>query len=111
MHLEHIYTQHAKNKSPFTKDGVFDESAFQQTRNLLGMVLLLKDKHNLSSHDEIYADKRDTYSKSNLIWNEMLVVWQSSIDMLLQIASPSRNGLWFEEKEISHGQISCHPHG
>jgi Protein of unknown function (DUF1524) len=73
MHLEHIYTQHAKNKAPFTKDGVFDESAFQQTRNLLGMVLLLTDKQNLSSHDEIYEDKRDTYSKSNLIWNEMLV--------------------------------------
>ncbi len=73
MHLEHIYTQHPKNKALFTKDGVFDESTFQQTRNLLGMVLLLKDKQNLSSNDEIYADKRDTYSKSNLIWNELLV--------------------------------------
>ncbi len=42
-------------------------AAFQQIRNLLGMVLLLKDKHNLSSNDEIYKDQCDTYSKSNLI--------------------------------------------
>ncbi len=41
----------------------------------------------------------------------LLVVWQSSIARLIQIDSPSRNGLWFAEKEISHGQISCHPHG
>ena len=41
----------------------------------------------------------------------VLVVWQSSIDRLIQIDSPSRKGLWFEEKEIPHGQISCHPDG
>lgn len=81
MHLEHIYTQHPKNKALFTDDGVFDESAFQQTRNLLGMVLLLKDKHNLSSHNDIYADKRDTYSKSRLIWNELLVGHLQDIDV------------------------------
>lgn len=81
MHLEHVYTQHAKNKALFTKDGVFDESTFQQTRNLLGMVLLLKDKHNLSSNDDVYTDKRDTYSKSNLIWNELLVGHLQDIDV------------------------------
>jgi hypothetical protein len=73
LHLEHVYTQHPKNKALFIANGVFDESAFQQTRNLLGMVLLLKDKHNLSSSDEVFFNKRDTYSKSNLIWNELLV--------------------------------------
>lgn len=80
MHLEHIYTQHAGNRALFTKNGVFDESTFQQTRNLLGMVLLLKDKADLSSNDAIYADKRDTYSKSNLIWNELLVGHLQSVD-------------------------------
>jgi hypothetical protein len=45
------------------------------------MVLLLKDKHNLSSNDDIYADKRDTYSKSNLIWNELLVGHLQDIDV------------------------------
>ena len=82
MHLEHIYTQHAKNKAIFrTQDGVFDESAFQQTRNQLGMVLLLKDKHNLSSNDDLYKDKRDTYSMSNLIWNELLVGHLQDVDV------------------------------
>ena len=37
------------------------------------VVLLLKDKLNLSSNNEIYKDKQDTYAKSNLIWNELLV--------------------------------------
>jgi len=44
------------------------------------MVLLLKDKQNLSSSDEIYEDKQDTYAKSNLIWNELLVGHMASVD-------------------------------
>ena len=73
LHLEHIYTHHDANKQLFTSDQLFDESEFQQIRNLMGMVLLLKDKQNLSSGNEIYQDKCDTYSMSNLIWNELLV--------------------------------------
>lgn len=74
MHLEHIVTQHPDNRALFTNEnGVFDEAAFGQTRNLLGMVLLLTDKQNLSSNDAIYVGKQQTYSQSNLIWNEMMV--------------------------------------
>jgi uncharacterized protein with ParB-like and HNH nuclease domain len=80
MHLEHIYTQHDANRALFTTDSHFDESAFQQKRNLLGMVLLLKDKQNLSSNNEIYADKQQTYAQSNLIWNELLVGHLPSVD-------------------------------
>jgi hypothetical protein len=40
-----------------------------------------------------------------------LVAWQSSIDRLIRIDSPSRHEWWFEEKEIPHGQNACHPHG
>jgi hypothetical protein len=80
MHLEHILTQHPKNRAMFTSNGVFDEAKFTQTRNLLGMVLLLKDKQNLSSNDEIYKDKQDTYATSNLIWNELLVGHMPSVD-------------------------------
>lgn len=80
MHLEHIYTQHDANRALFQADGHFDESFFQQTRNLLGMVLLLKDKQNLSSGDEIYEDKIETYARSNLIWNELLVGHLPSVD-------------------------------
>lgn len=70
MHLEHVYTQHEENRNLFTRDGVFDAVRFQDTRNLLGMVLLLKDKRNLSSNNEIYRDKVRTYTQSNVIWNE-----------------------------------------
>jgi hypothetical protein len=80
MHLEHIYTQHDANRALFTTNSHFDESAFQQKRNLLGMVLLLKDKQNLSSNNEIYADKQQTYTQSNLIWNELLVGHLPSVD-------------------------------
>lgn len=80
MHLEHIYTQHDANRALFTTNSHFDESAFQQKRNLLGMVLLLKDKQNLSSNNEIYADKQQTYAQSNLIWNELLVGHLPNVD-------------------------------
>jgi hypothetical protein len=78
--LSNILTQHPKNRAMFTANGAFDEAKFTQTRNQLGMVLLLKDKQNLSSNDEIYKDKQDTYAKSNLIWNELLVGHMDSID-------------------------------
>jgi uncharacterized protein with ParB-like and HNH nuclease domain len=101
MHLEHVYTQHSGNKALFTKEGVFDESNFQQIRNLLGMVLLLKDKHNLSSNDDVYAKKQDTYSKSNLIWNELLVGHLQDIDarnlppeLQLQKIDPTTDGVF-----------------
>lgn len=81
MHLEHIYTQHPVNRAIFTdKNGVFNEAVFNQTRNLLGMLLLLKDKQNLSSNNEIYRDKQMTYSQSNLIWNELLVGHLPNVD-------------------------------
>ena len=105
MHLEHIFTQHAANKALFMKDAVFDESAFQQTRNLLGMVLLLKDSHNLSSNNDVYAGKRDTYSMSNLIWNELLVGHLPDIDvrrlppeLQLQKIEPSAEGVFPHDK-------------
>jgi hypothetical protein len=81
MHLEHILTQHPKNREVFTSTGVFDEAKFNQTRNLLGMVLLLKDKQNLSSNNEIYRNKQNTYATSDLIWNEMLVGHLPSVDL------------------------------
>jgi uncharacterized protein with ParB-like and HNH nuclease domain len=81
MHLEHILTHNDKNRAAFTVNDVFDEARFTQTRNLLGMVLLLKDKQNLSSSNEIYKDKRDTYAKSNIIWNELLAGHLPSVDL------------------------------
>jgi len=81
MHLEHIYAFNDKNIDLFTdSSGLFDESLFNTTRNKLGMVLLLKDKQNLSSNNDYYSLKMDDYATSNLIWNELLVGHIDSVD-------------------------------
>lgn len=81
MQLEHIYARNDANFALFTNsDGVFDEAEFNRVRNLLGMVLLLKDTHNWSSNNDLYADKRETYSRSSLVWNELLVGHLASVD-------------------------------
>lgn len=74
MHLEHIYAFNDINKLLFTDDktGIFDDAGFEQTRNYLGLVLLLKDSQNISSNNDSYRDKLDDYSKSDIIWNELL---------------------------------------
>ncbi len=81
MHLEHIYANNDKNKKLFTDEhGIFDEAKFNTVRNKLGMVLLLKDKQNISSSNDYYSLKVDDYKTSNLIWNELLVGHMDSID-------------------------------
>lgn len=81
MHLEHVYAYNEPNIALFTDDEHgFDEQQFNTTRNRLGMVLLLKDKQNISSNNEIYKDKIETYSQSNFIWNELLVGHLHGVD-------------------------------
>jgi uncharacterized protein with ParB-like and HNH nuclease domain len=82
LHLEHIYAYNESNMDlfPGAEQG-FDEQLFTSVRNLLGMVLLLKDSQNISSSNEIYSDKIDTYSKSNFIWNELLVGHLPHVDV------------------------------
>ena len=48
-----------------------DEIVFEQERNRLGGILLLKGRDNISSNDETYADKLKTYANT-LYWNETL---------------------------------------
>jgi uncharacterized protein with ParB-like and HNH nuclease domain len=82
MHLEHIYAYNEPNMALFrTKENAFDAQQFNLVRNLLGMVLLLKDSHNLSSGNEVYKDKIETYKKSNFIWNELLAGHLPGIDL------------------------------
>ena len=45
------------------------------------MVLLLKDKQNISSSNDYYEPKMEDYATSNLIWNELLVGHLDSIDL------------------------------
>jgi hypothetical protein len=82
MHLEHIYAYNEPNMALFkTEENSFDAQQFNLVRNILGMVLLLKDSHNLSSGNEVYKDKIDTYKKSNFIWNELLVGHLHEVDL------------------------------
>jgi uncharacterized protein with ParB-like and HNH nuclease domain len=67
FHVEHILALNEENKALF--DG--DEELFEQERNRLGGILLLKGKDNQSSGKESYRDKLKTYANT-LYWNETL---------------------------------------
>lgn len=65
-HIEHILSHNDINR------GFFDsEEEFENDRNLLGGLLLLKGLDNISSGNEIYEDKLRTYSNS-LLWGHSL---------------------------------------
>jgi len=63
--------------------GVLDAALFDQVRNYMGMVLLMKDSQNISSGNDIYSDKIKDYSKSDIIWNELLVDHLAGVDKKL----------------------------
>lgn len=75
LHLEHILAHNAENHQQFEdpETGLLDEEKFNRTRNLLGMVLLLKDRQNESSNNETYTKKVERYKTSNFLWNQLLV--------------------------------------
>lgn len=78
FHVEHILSWNADNKALF--DG--DEERFEQERNRLGGILLLKGKDNISSSNESYQDKLKSYANT-LYWNETLRAdsYKSKLDM------------------------------
>lgn len=57
FHIEHIITNHEDNLKLFA-----DEEEFNEQRNRLGGLLLLKGKDNQSSGDELYSEKLKTYN-------------------------------------------------
>lgn len=65
-HIEHILSRNDTNLSYFD-----NEEEFEKQRNLLGGLLLLKDKVNISSSNEEYEDKLKTYNAS-LVWGRSL---------------------------------------
>ncbi|MFN7611417.1 MAG: HNH endonuclease family protein [bacterium] len=78
FHIEHILAHNAENLGKF--DG--DEDKFEQERNRLGAILLLKGKDNISSNNEVYAEKLKSYANT-LYWNETLREdsYKSKLDM------------------------------
>jgi len=114
MHLEHIYANNDRNKMLFTDEqGVFDEAKFNTIRNKLGLVLLLKDKQNISSSNDYYSLKVDDYKTSNLIWNELLVGHIDSVDrknlpqnVSFTSINPNENGVFpIEMLEVRQKEI------
>ena len=65
-HIEHILSHNETNRSYFDSDEEFEEK-----RNMLGGLLLLKGLDNISSGNEEYEDKLKTYS-NGLMWGHSL---------------------------------------
>ncbi len=64
-HVEHILARNNESRA-FFKDasGELDEELFESERNRFGGLLLLKGQDNMSSSNELYADKLRTYTGS-----------------------------------------------
>jgi len=67
FHIEHILSYNDANLELFGGD----EERFEQERNRLGAILLLKGRDNISSNNEPYKDKLKSYANT-LYWNETL---------------------------------------
>jgi uncharacterized protein with ParB-like and HNH nuclease domain len=67
FHIEHILSYNDENLNHFNRD----EELFEQERNRLGGILLLKGKDNISSSNEPYKKKLKSYANT-LYWNETL---------------------------------------
>jgi len=67
FHVEHILSYNEENLVNFGNN----EDIFEQERNRLGGLLMLKGKDNISSGNEVYAKKLKTYAQT-LLWNETL---------------------------------------
>jgi hypothetical protein len=67
FHVEHIIARNDENIALFGGD----QERFEQERNRLGAILLLRGNNNESSGNERYSEKCATYANS-LLWNETL---------------------------------------
>ena len=78
FHIEHILSHNDENKALFDNN----EELFEQERNRLGGLLLLKGRDNISSNNESYANKLKSYANT-LYWNETLRddSYKSKLDM------------------------------
>ena len=67
FHVERILSRNSENIALFNNN----EEAFEQERNRLGGILLLKGRDNISSNNEVFSQKLKTYANT-LYWNETL---------------------------------------
>ena len=78
FHVEHILSNNDENLELFDND----EELFEQERNRLGGILLLKGRDNISSGNEPFREKLRSYANT-LYWNETLRrdTYKSKLDM------------------------------
>lgn len=73
-HIEHILARNDESRKLFTDaTGEVDEALFENERNRLGGLLLIKGQDNISSSNELYADKLKTYTGSAPHYAQTLV--------------------------------------
>jgi hypothetical protein len=89
FHVEHVIARNDDNLALF--DG--DQERFEQERNRLGAILLLRGCDNISSGNEPYSVKLSSYANS-LLWNETLREdsYKSKLDFTRWV---NRSGLAF----------------
>ncbi len=72
-HIEHMFARNEKIYKQFLNDdGEFDEKKFNDERNRLGAVILLKGNENIRTSNDIYKDKFNSYVNSGFLWNKIL---------------------------------------
>ncbi len=72
-HIEHIFSDNAESRANFSS-----EEEFWNERNGIGALLLLKGRTNISSGNELYADKLKTYSNGTVWAKTLCKTWYHS---------------------------------
>lgn len=73
FHTEHMFANDERIMSQFLdKNGDFDEKLFNEQRNRLGALILLKGNENLRTQNWLYKKKFKSYVNSGFIWNRIL---------------------------------------
>lgn len=73
FHIEHMFARNEKIYEQFKNDdGEIDEKLFNDERNRIGALILLKGNENIRASNDIYIDKFSSYVNSGFIWNRIL---------------------------------------
>lgn len=73
FHIEHMFANNEKIYEQFkNKEGIIDEKLFNDERNRLGAVILLKGNENIRASNDIYKKKFKSYANSGFLWNKIL---------------------------------------
>jgi len=73
FHIEHMFANNEKIMDQFKDvNGENDEKLFNDERNRLGAVLLMKGNENIRTSNWVYKKKLKSYQNSGFVWNRLL---------------------------------------